>query len=219
MTLDLREDRPEVLARNARIPRMEVLREWIAREKSPSNPSLEAAIKACDGEQARQLQQVLDWSHAVNAAIEDMVEGVSPFPRVRESLDKASLEADLVVVSATPGEALEREWAEHDLTRYVAVIAGQEMGSKTEHLKLASGTKYHSDKVLMIGDAPGDLKAARANHVLFYPIMPGYEDASWKRFHDESLDLFLAGRYKGAYEDALVEEFLASLPSVPPWKK
>ncbi|HNY28200.1 MAG TPA: HAD hydrolase-like protein [Candidatus Sumerlaeota bacterium] len=219
MTLDLLEDRPEVLARHARIPRMEALREWLTQEKSPSNPTLEAAIKASNGEAARQLQQVLDWSHAVNAAIEDMVEGVSPFPWVRESLEKASAEADLIVVSATPGEALEREWAEHDLTRFVAVIAGQEMGTKTEHLKLASGAKYHSDKVLMIGDAPGDLKAARANHVLFYPIMPGYEDASWKRFHDESLDLFLTGGYKGAYEDALIEEFLASLPNVPPWKK
>ena len=38
----------------------------------------------------------------------------------------------------------------------------------------------------MVGDAPGDLKAAKANKALFYPINPGSEDASWKRFHDEA---------------------------------
>ena len=35
-----------------------------------------------------------------------------------------------MVVSATPGEALEREWREHHLAGLVALIAGQEMGGK-----------------------------------------------------------------------------------------
>ena len=46
-------------------------------------------------------------------------------------------------------------------------------------------------RILMIGDAPGDLKAARANGALFYPINPGAEDLSWKRFHDEAFDRFV----------------------------
>lgn len=42
--------------------------------------------------------------------------------------------ADMIVVSATPVEALTREWQEHGIARYVRVIAGQEMGKKALHL-------------------------------------------------------------------------------------
>ncbi len=36
---------------------------------------------------------------------------------------------------------------------------------------------------------------------------------------DEALDVFLAGKYRGAYEDKLVAEFRRYLPSTPPWKR
>ena len=147
-----------------------------------------------------------------------MVEGVPPFPFFRESVEKLSTKADIICVSATPGEALEREWQEHDIAKYAAVIAGQEMGSKKEHLKLAAGTKYEKDHVLMIGDAPGDLAAARANAALFYPINPGHEDASWERFLNEAADRFFAGTYAGGYEASLIAEFDKLLPEKPPWK-
>ena len=45
----------------------------------------------------------------------------------------------------------------------------------------------------MVGDAPGDWNAAKANGVLFYPIDPGYEDESWQRFFEEALPRFFAG--------------------------
>ena len=122
------------------------------------------------------------------------------------------------MVSATPNEALEREWKEHDIAQYVKVIAGQERGKKSEHLALAAGDKYETDHVLMIGDAPGDMKAARANDALFYPINPGHEEDSWKRFIDEALDKFFAGEYAGDYETQLIAEFDSYLPEEPPWK-
>jgi phosphoglycolate phosphatase-like HAD superfamily hydrolase len=93
------------------------------------------------------------------------------------------------------------------------------MGTKAQHLDLAARGKYAPDHILMIGDAPGDLKAARANHALFYPINPGDEDKSWKRFYDEAVHKFLAGEYAGAYEASLIKEFEAYLPEVPPWKR
>jgi hypothetical protein len=73
--------------------------------------------------------------------------------------------------------------------------------------------------MLMIGDAPGDMKAARANGALFYPINPGKEEASWQRFYEEALDKFVSGEYAGEYETALIKEFDAYLPEIPPWKK
>jgi phosphoglycolate phosphatase-like HAD superfamily hydrolase len=219
MVLDLLEKRREVKERNVTIPRMPAMRNWIAHESKPANPALEAAIQAADGDEKAELQHVLEWSRAVNATIADIVHDVPPFPFVRESLEKASAQADMIVVSATPGEALRREWAEHGIAKYVAAIAGQEMGKKADHLRLAANGKYPADKILMVGDAPGDMKAARANNALFFPVNPGREAASWEHLHNEALDRFFAGRYKGAYEDALVEEFLAGLPETPPWDR
>jgi phosphoglycolate phosphatase-like HAD superfamily hydrolase len=124
-----------------------------------------------------------------------------------------------MVVSATPGEALDREWAEHGLRDQVGLIAGQEVGSKKDVLAQAAKGRYDPDRILMIGDAPGDLAAARANGVLFYPIDPGDEDESWRRFHDEALPRFFQGTFAGPYMDDRVERFLAILPEVPPWKR
>jgi hypothetical protein len=70
----------------------------------------------------------------------------------------------------------------------------------------------------MVGDAPGDMKAAKANGALFYPINPAHEEDSWKRFHDESVDRFFAGTYAGEYEEKLIAEFDEHLPEKPPWK-
>jgi phosphoglycolate phosphatase-like HAD superfamily hydrolase len=155
----------------------------------------------------------------VNAAIEDLVFGVPPFPLVRECLQRLTEMADAMVVSQTPTPALEREWAEHDVAQYVRLIAGQELGSKTDHLRLAAGTKYAPKHVLMIGDAPGDFKAAKSNHALFFPIVPGHEEASWQRFYDEGIERFFNGQFAGEYEEALIAEFNTSLPEHPHWQR
>ena len=215
MVFDLLRERAEVIARGVDIPQAPVLRRWMEEEKMLGNPALKLAVeKTRDPE----LIQTLTWSEAVNATVADMVHGVPPFPHLRETLEKATPQADMIVVSATPGEALTREWQEHDIAKFVAVIAGQEMGKKAEHLALAAGGKYPSDRVLMVGDAPGDMKAARANDALFYPINPGHEEDSWQRFHDEALDRFFAGKYAGDYEAKRVAEFDKLLPEQPPWK-
>ena len=216
MAFDLLAERPEVQQRGARLPEVPSLRRWVETESRLGNPALKEAVEKTSDSV---LRQTLVWSEAVNAAIADMVHGVPPFPYLRESLEALAPKADMIVVSATPGEALRREWEEHDIAKHCAVIAGQEMGKKKEHLQLAAGAKYQKDRVLMIGDAPGDLDAARANGFLFYPIKPGSEDESWRRFHDEGMVRFLSGRYAGDYEAELIDEFDALLPEVPPWER
>jgi phosphoglycolate phosphatase-like HAD superfamily hydrolase len=214
-SLNLLAARPVVQARGVRVPSTEALDAWIARESKLTNSTLEAAIR--NG--AAELAPVLEWSRAVNAAIEDMVFGVPPFPLVRECLERLTEFADAMVVSQTPTPALEREWEEHGIRPYVRLIAGQELGSKTDHLRLAAGGKYAPKHVLMIGDAPGDFKAARANHALFFPIVPGREEESWQRFFEEGLDRFRNLRFAGEYEEALLREFNASLPEHPSWSR
>jgi hypothetical protein len=71
----------------------------------------------------------------------------------------------------------------------------------------------------MIGDAPGDLKAARANSFLFFPINPGHEEECWERLLEEGLDRFFAGTFAGDYERKRIEDFEKLLPETPPWKR
>ncbi len=213
---DLLKDRPEVQKSSVKIPEVPALRKWVANAPSLGNPTLKQEI---EGNPDPDLIQTLKWSEAVNAAIADMVVDVPPFPEVGQALEKMVEKADVIVVSGTPGEALQREWAEHDIAKYVRIIAGQELGKKKEHLGLAAGGKYPTEKMLMIGDAPGDMKAAKAVGAQFYPVKPGSEEESWDRLLNEALDRFFSGSYAGDYEDKLIEEFNELLPDRPPWKK
>jgi phosphoglycolate phosphatase-like HAD superfamily hydrolase len=211
---------PMVKTRNFKVPQFPHYFAWVDDSKSLlSNEGLKQAIaNASDTEARRELEHVLQWSEQVNRAVKDIVKGMPPFPFVRESLEKMVPLADAIVVSGTPYEALTREWEEHDIARYVEVIAGQEMGKKAEHLNYAIKGKYEKNYVIMIGDAPGDMKAAKANDALFYPINPGAEIESWKRFHDEAFDKFINGQYAGSYEEKVIAEFDEYLPERPPWE-
>ncbi|MFQ6617193.1 MAG: HAD family hydrolase [Fidelibacterota bacterium] len=213
---DLLREWPEVKKRHADIPLVQPLREWIEQETQLSNVTLKIEVEKT-GDPV--LIQALKWSEAVNAAVADMVYGIPPFPYVRDSLEKISRWADIIVCSATPGEALQREWEEHDIAKYTRVIAGQEMGSKSEHIHLVSDGKYPENNVLMLGDAPGDLKAAKANEALFFPINPGQEEKSWEFFFKEGANRFLNGQYTEEYEAKLITEFEKLLPDKPPWNK
>jgi len=218
--LDLLHDRDEVKRRHAKITEGKAIKEFARSNKVLSNDTLKEAIaRAHDPAAKKELEEALAWSKAVNESIAKMVHDVPPFPFVRECLEKAFKKADMIVVSQTPTEALVREWKEHHIEGHVSLIAGQEMGSKSEHIQFAAGGKYPPSKILMIGDAPGDLKAARDNSALFFPIDPGSEDASWQVLFEEGLDRFFAGTYAGAYEKRLVEQFDRLLPERPPWKK
>src|SRR5580704_9614415 len=77
--LNLLRDRHEVRIRNIPVPDTRALDEWIARETRLGNAALNAEVK--NGNTA--LAQIKAWSDAVNAAIEDVVYGVPPFPFVR----------------------------------------------------------------------------------------------------------------------------------------
>ena len=212
---------PMVKDRSFEVPHYPHYFKWVDDPNSLlSNDGLEQAIAASSDPQAKaELQLALEWSKQVNWAIAQIVKNIPPFPFVRECLEKITPLADVIVVSATPCEALAREWAEHNIAQYARVIAGQEMGKKAEHLVLAANGKYPKNNILMIGDAPGDMKAAKANDALFYPIIPGREPQSWKRFYDEAFDKFINGQYAGEYEQKLIAEFDASLPETPPWQK
>lgn len=212
---DLISERSKVKENGMALYNTAPLKEWLTKETKLGNPALEEYAAKVN---IPEIDQLLKWSLQVNIEIGQWVKGLKPFSYVEKCLNKMEVKADALVVSQTPVEALEREWEENNIAHYVRVICGQEYGTKTEHIKYAAVGKYPADKILMIGDAPGDLKAAKSNGVLFYPINPGHEEASWERLYNESLDKFFKGEYSGEYEESLINEFDSYLPEKPDWK-
>ena len=213
---ELLKERKEVREYGYQLPDFSSLKSWINIETKLGNANLR---KYFESNYSTDLEKVVRWTEAVNKDISKWLRDIPPFPYAKLSLNEISSVADIVIVSQTPLEALDREWQEHDLKKYVSVIAGQEHGTKTEHLQLASKNRYQQNKMLMIGDAKGDLDAAKTNKILFYPIMPGEEDKSWEQFHNEGFERFIKGSFAGRYENELLKKFRDSLPEIPPWKK
>ncbi|MDR2763207.1 MAG: HAD family hydrolase [Planctomycetaceae bacterium] len=217
-TLRLLFERPEVKARGLVKPDLTPLADWISRETKLGNPAL---IKEEQREHNPLIKQTLEWSLAINEAVDAIVgEGVPPFPFVRESLQKMQSQADVTVVSATPQDALVREWKNQNIDQYVAEIYGQEAGTKKEALEKAiKSGNFTTNHVLMVGDAPGDLKAAQAVNALFFPINPGAENESWKQLYNEGIDKFFNKTFAGEYQNQLIEKFNSYLPTTPAWEK
>ncbi len=214
---DLLAERPEVAARGVKVPEGKALKEFIASGFSPSEAGLKGYIAAGHGDD--ELWRGLEWTRAIDSLVALTVRNVPPFPMVRESMQKMHAKADLMVISTTASDALKREWTEHGLIQYMAVVAGQDMGTKKQHLEYGAKGKYPDDRILMIGDAPGDRDAAHGVGALYYPICPGMEEMSWQRFYDEASERFINGTYAGAYEAALIAEFQKLLSDTPPWKR
>jgi phosphoglycolate phosphatase-like HAD superfamily hydrolase len=214
---ELLAERPEVKARGVKVPENKALKEFITSGYSPSEAGLKAYIASGHGEE--ELWRGLEWTQTIDHQVATTVCNVPPFPFVRESLQKLQGQADLIVISTTASDALMREWSEHGLAQYMTVLAGQDMGTKKQHLEFAAKGKYPDDHILMIGDAPGDRDAAHAVGALYYPINPGAEEMSWQRFYEEASEKFLSGTYAGEYESALIADFDQLLSDTPPWKR
>jgi phosphoglycolate phosphatase-like HAD superfamily hydrolase len=211
---ELLEKRKEINESGFILPDLTPLQKWVNIETKLSNANLRRYFESNPDPD---LEKVVRWTEAVNDEISRWLRNIPPFRHAKSSIDKMHSSADIVIVSQTPLEALEREWEEHGLTRYVRAIAGQEHGTKSEHIALSARGKYPDNKILMIGDARGDLDAAKTNGILFFPVIPGKEDQSWERFFNEGFDKFINGEFAGNYEAGLLLEFVKSLPETPPW--
>lgn len=216
MVFELLAQRKEVCEGKKDLPDIRALKDWISKETKLGNHTLQDYLKSNPDPF---LEKVLQWSLTINDEIGTWLQGLSPFDHAIDCLKKIALHSDSIVVSQTPLEALTREWTEHKIDHLINIIAAQEHGTKTEHLALAAKNKYADDKILMIGDAAGDLKAAINNGVCFYPVIPGREAESWYKLHSEVFNMFLNGSYKGNLENMLIEEFKNSLPEKPPWQQ
>jgi len=213
MSLELLSERAEVKERGFTVPDFSALTAWIKETPKLSNDLLAEAIR--NHPDALILNQAYNWSLAVNETIGAIVRGIPPFPYARKCLEIMSQFADIVIVSATQEKALIREWTEHRLDSFANVVCGQETGSKAEIIGQLR-TSHPECQVIMIGDAPGDMKAAHVNDSLFYPICPGNETASWHWLF-EHMAIMENRKYNADTEAELIKAFQQHLPTVPPW--
>jgi len=181
------------------------LRDFVEKSEALSNAALRTWMEK---HPAPLLDQVMRWSLRSDELFEEHTRGLIPFANMEAALKLMAEKADIMVVSSASGKGLDKDWSFSGLTKYTALLAGQELGSKKAQLSMGAAGKYPAQKILMLGDAPGDLEAARSIDALFFPMMPGKEEESWIRLRKEGLSRFFAGSYRGAYEDALIREFL-----------
>lgn len=210
--LDLLAEREEVKQRGFQMPEYASLRRWVETAPILNN---DAVSKLTDDPV---MARTLAWSHEMNRRTSELVRDIPPFPYVRESLASLSRHADIVIVSATPREALEREWRENGISQYCAMIGAQEDGSKKDIIRSIQ-KQYAPERTIMLGDAPGDYQAAHSCGILFYPIRPNSEAESWQEFNERVKDLFVAGQYTPEEMEKQLARFNTCLPSSPPWKQ
>ncbi|TDO93945.1 phosphoglycolate phosphatase-like HAD superfamily hydrolase [Halanaerobium saccharolyticum] len=196
----------ELKAEGYELPEIDQIEKWTEESSELSNPALSREIE--NNENNQQLKLALNWSRQVNQEISKLEkDSTKVFAGVKKILAEISTKADLAVVSSANQEALLDEWESYDLKQYVKVILGQEAGTKADNIKDLKAKGYENNKILMIGDAPGDLRAAQKNNVLFYPIIPCEEAESWLKFAKKAAAKFFSGDYQGNYEENLIKKF------------
>ena len=191
---------------------IEALQHWADTAPALSNDGVaKAAAEATDPDAKLVLEKALSWSKAVNASIVKLDESLKiPYEGAKEGLMAAHEFADVAMVSSANRDAVEEEWGKFGLLEHTDIVLAQDVGSKAACIKQMLQFGYDPDKVVMIGDAPGDCDAAEKNGVHYYPILVNNEKASW----DEVIAVAFAKLQDGTYApygSEKKQEFLRNL--------
>ncbi len=181
---------------------------WVERSPELSNQSLREEIKRTN---YQILNKALYWSDAVNHLIDSLPDNEKmPFKGVAECLEKAYEFADIAIVSSANEEAVTEEWKRCGLYRYTDLLLCQNAGNKTYCISELKKKGYEKERILMIGDAPGDQVAAEKNGVLFYPVLVRQEAESWKELLHTGISIFKNGTYQ-SYGEEKKKAFIKNL--------
>ncbi len=181
-------------------------------EHSPelSNAAIERIIRQRPEETI--FQKALSWSLAVNQSINQLPEEKKlPFKGVKEGLAYAHEKADIAIVSSANLEAVLEEWELYGLLEHTDIVLAQNVGSKAFCIEELLKKGYAPHHVIMCGDAPGDLEAAKKNHVFYFPILVKREQESWTELKEHAISHLIDGSYAGPYQEQLIQTFLHNL--------
>lgn len=199
----------EIQEKYCEIEDLKSLEQWAKTSSELSNDALKRAIAESD---SVCLKKALSWSIAVNESITQLKQDEKrPFEGVRKALERAHSYADVAIVSSANLGAVLDEWELYGLLEHTDIVLAQDSGSKAYCIGELLKKGYANNQVLMCGDAPGDLDAARKNDVLYYPILVKHESESWETFLSEGLQHLLDGKYAGEYQQKKIDEFLKNL--------
>lgn len=202
--LGLVETFEQMEARGYPMPDIRGLKTWTETADELSDPSLKAAWERTND---ASLRRTLDWNEAVNQSIANRAGHDRPFEGVQQGLATIHEVADVIVVSTAAHDTLVDEWSRHNLLSYVDTVMGHEAGSKIRCLQDVLSRGYASEKMLMVGDAPGDYEAARQVGAHFFPILVGRESESWQTLVDDALPRLVSDQFTEAYQAELLDAF------------
>ena len=158
-------------------------------------------------------RKVLNWSETTNRAISALSQDdKQPFAYAFDGLSIARSFADVAVISSANRDAVEKEWKLCGLLDYADIVLCQDIGSKAHCIAELLKKGYAPQRVLMVGDAPGDKIAAEKNGVFYYPILVRHENDSWEELISEALPRLREGLY-APYGERKARQFLDNLNS------
>ena len=179
------------------IPGVAALQHWADTAPALSNDGVAKAAAEASDEEARAIfAKALSWSRAVNSAIVKLPEELKvPYDGAKEGLAAAHEFADVAMVSSANRDAVEEEWGKFGLLAHTDIVLAQDVGSKAACIAEMLKFGYDPDKVLMVGDAPGDCDAAEKNGVHYYPILVNHEKESWDEAVATAFEKLRSGEY------------------------
>ena len=188
------------------------LQHWAETAPALSNDAVTRAIAdAADPDAKLIFKKALSWSKAVNAAIVRLPEELKvPYDGAKEGLAAAHTFADVAMVSSANRDAVEEEWGKFGLLEHTDIVLAQDVGSKAACIAEMMKFGYDPNKVIMIGDAPGDCDAAEKNGVHYYPILVNHEKQSWDEAITVAFNKLQAGEY-APYGVEKKQKFLQNL--------
>ena len=191
---------------------IEALLHWAETAPALSNDGVaKAAAEATDASAKLVLQKALAWSKAVNAAIVLLPEELTvPYEGAKEGLAAAHEFADVAMVSSANRDAVEEEWGKFGLLEHTDIVLAQDIGSKAACIAEMLKFGYAPEKVVMIGDAPGDSDAAEKNGVHYNPILVNHQKESWDEAIAVAYDRLRSGAY-APYGAEMKQKFLQNL--------
>ena len=102
------------------------------------------------------------------------------------------------------------EWEKFGLLEHTDIVLAQNAGSKAFCISELLKKGYDNKKVVMCGDAPGDLKAAESNKIYYFPILVKNEEKSWQDFINQGFSHLLDCSYE-EYETIKKRDFYKNL--------
>lgn len=194
------------------IPGVNALQHWVDTAPALSNDGVaKAAAEASESEAKLVLEKALSWSKAVNSSIVELDEALKvPYQGAKKGLAAAHAFADVAMVSSANRDAVEEEWGKFGLLEHTDIVLAQDVGSKAACIREMLKFGYDPDKVVMVGDAPGDCDAAEKNGVYYYPILVNHEKESWDEMIAVAFEKLQFGAY-AAYGAEKKQAFLRNL--------